>query len=138
LIGVIDASVALSWFLQDEESPASDRLFALVADEGAVVPSLWRLEIANALQVAVRRNRIDRAYRDGTIQRAGRLPIEVDPETDTHAWTRTLHLSERHNITVYDAAYLELALRRGVPLATRDQDLAKAALDSGVTVLPAH
>jgi predicted nucleic acid-binding protein len=137
LIGVIDASVALSWFLQDEHSPASDQFFALVADEGAIVPSLWRLEIANALQVAVRRNRIDRAYRDGTIQRAGRLPIEVDPETDTHAWTRTLHLSERHNITVYDAAYLELALRRNVPLATRDQDLAKAAVASGVTVLPA-
>ena len=138
MIGVIDASVALSWFLQDEQSPASDRLFALVAEEGAVVPSLWRLEIANALQVAVRRNRIDRAYRDGTIQRAGRLPIEVDPETDAHAWTRTLHLSERHDITVYDAAYLELALRRGVPLATRDRDLAKAAIDSGVTVLPAN
>jgi len=138
LIGVIDASVALSWFLQDEQSPASDRLFALVAEEGAVVPSLWRLEIANALQVAVRRNRIDRAYRDGTIQRAGRLPIEVDPETDTHAWTRTLHLSERHDITVYDAAYLELALRRGVRLATRDRDLARAAINSGVTVLPVN
>ena len=138
MIGVIDASVALSWFLQDEQSPASDRLFALVAEEGAVVPSLWRLEIANALQVAVRRNRIDRAYRDGTIQRAGRLPIEVDPETDTHAWTRTLHLSERHDITVYDAAYLELALRRGVRLATRDRDLARAAINSGVTVLPVN
>ena len=137
MIGVIDASVALSWFLQEEQSPASDRLFEQLAEEGAVVPSLWRLEIANALQVAVRRNRIDRAYRDATIHRAGRLPIEVDPETDTHAWNRTLHLSERHNITVYDAAYLELALRRGVPLATRDQDLAKAAVDSGVTVLPA-
>ncbi len=137
MIGVIDASVALSWFLQEEHSPASDHLFAQVAEEGAIVPSLWRLEIANALQVAVRRNRIDRAYRDATIQRAGRLPIEVDPETDTHAWTRTLHLSERHNITVYDAAYLELALRRGLPLATRDQDLAKAAIASGVSVLPA-
>ncbi len=135
MIAVIDASVALSWFLQDEQSPASDRLFSQVAEEGAIVPSLWRLEIANALQVAVRRNRIDRAHRDGTIQRAGRLPIEVDPETDTHAWTRTLHLSERHNITVYDAAYLELALRKGVPLATRDQELAKAAVESGVTVL---
>lgn len=138
MIGVIDASVALSWFLQDEQSPQSDRLFALVADEGAIVPSLWRLEVANALQVVVRRNRISRAYRDGTIQRAGRLPIEVDLETDAHAWTRTLHLSERHSITVYDAAYLELALRRGVPLATRDQDLAKAAVDTGVAVLPTN
>ena len=138
MIGVIDASVALRWFLQEEHSPASDHLFAQVAEVGAIVPSLWRLEIANALQVAVRRNRIDRAYRDATIQRAGRLPIDVDPETDTHAWTRTLHLSERHNITVYDAAYLELALRRGLPLATRDHDLAKAAIASGVTVLSAN
>ena len=138
MIGVIDASVALSWFLQDEQSSASDRLLSQVADEGAIVPSLWRLEVANALQMAVRRNRIDRAYRDATIQRAGRLPIEFDPETDTYAWTRTLHLSERHNVTVYAAAYLELALRRGVPLATRDQDLAKAAVESGVTVLPTN
>ena len=138
MIGVIDASIALSWFLQAEQSPASDRLFAKVAEEGAVVPSLWRLEIANALQVAVRSKRTDQAYRDGTIQRAGRLPIEVDLETDAHAWSRTLHLSERHNISVYDAAYLELALRRGVPLATRDQDLARAAHESGVTVLASN
>lgn len=133
---VIDASVALAWLMQDEHSPESDRLFESMPGEGAFVPSLWRLEVANALQVAVRRNRIDVHYRDGAIQRLSRLPIEVDPETDAHAWTTTLHLAHRHNITVYDAAYLELALRRGVPLASRDQHLVKAALDSGVTVLP--
>jgi len=136
LIGVVDASIALSWLLQDEHRPASDRLFEMVSDEGAVVPSLWRLEIANALQIAVRRNRITGAYRDATIQRLERLPIEVDSETDAQAWGTTLRLSDRHSLTVYDAAYLELALRRGVPLATRDRDLAKAALESGVTVLP--
>jgi predicted nucleic acid-binding protein len=136
LIAVVDASITLNWLLSDEQSPASDRLFDLVTDKGAIVPSLWRLEIANALQVAVRRNRIDLAYRDTTIQRLQRLPIEIDPETDVHAWTTTLHLSDRYRLTVYDAAYLELALRRGLPLASRDQDLVKAALASGVTVLP--
>jgi predicted nucleic acid-binding protein len=136
LIAVVDASITLNWLLSDEQSPASDRLLDLVTDKGAIVPSLWRLEIANALQVAVRRNRIDLAYRDTTIQRLQRLPIEVDPETDVHAWSITLHLSDRYRLTVYDAAYLELALRRGLPLASRDQDLVKAALASGVTVLP--
>ena len=135
MIAVIDSSIALNWLLHDEHTPESDRFFDFVSDQGAIVPSLWRLEIANALQVAVRRKRIDGVYRDRAIQDLQRLPIEVDSETDAHAWTTTLQLSERHTITVYDAAYLELALRRGVPLATRDRDLARAALESGVTVL---
>lgn len=137
MIPVVDASITLNWLLDDQQTTASDQLLDMVASNGAIVPSLWRLEIANALQAAVRRNRIDLTFRDAAIQRLQRLPIEVDPETDTQAWTATLHLSDRHGITVYDAAYLELALRRGVPLATRDQDLANAAVDSGITVLPA-
>jgi predicted nucleic acid-binding protein len=138
LIAVVDASLVLNWVLHDEQSPQSDRLFDLVAREGGIVPSLWRLEIANALQVAMRRNRIDQAYRETTIQTLQRLPIEIDQETDAHAWTTTLRLSDRHRIAVYDAAYLDLALRRGLPLATRDQDLVRAARESGVTVLPAN
>ncbi|MGB7845447.1 MAG: type II toxin-antitoxin system VapC family toxin [Candidatus Acidiferrum sp.] len=138
MICAIDASVALSWVLQDEQSPASDGLFESVAKDGAVVPSLWRLEVANALQIAVRRNRINGAYRDGAIQKLSRLPIEVDADTDAQAWGNTLHLADRYRITVYDAAYLELALRHGVPLATLDQDLERAAFESGATVLPAN
>jgi predicted nucleic acid-binding protein len=136
LIAVIDSSITLNWVLYDEHTPESDELFDLVSEWGAFVPSLWRPEIANALQVAVRRKRIDAAHRDRYIEKLQQLPIEVDSETDKQAWNATLQLSERHNITVYDAAYLELALRRSLPLATRDQRLAKAAREAGATILP--
>ncbi len=136
MIGVIDASLALSWLFEDVQTVQGMRLLHQVSQSGALVPSLWRLETANALQMSLKRGRCNFAFRDFALLRLGELPIEVDSETDKQAWTTTLHLSERHNITVYDATYLELALRRGLPLATRDRHLAKAAVDSGVTVLP--
>lgn len=133
---VIDASVTLSWLIRDEHTLADDQLFERVAYSGASVPSLWRLEVANALQIAVRRNRIDVSSRDLALESLGKFRIEVDTETDDRAWTTTLQLADRHKLTVYDAAYLELALRRDLPIATRDQQLARAAKDSGVSVLP--
>jgi len=136
LICVIDASVTLSWVYTDEHSAASDALLARVADQGAVVPALWRLEIANALQVGVKRKRIDAAYRDSSIQIFLRLLIETDLETNDYAWTTILQLADLYHLTVYDASYLELALRRALPLATRDQDLAVAATAAGVVLLP--
>ena len=136
MICVIDASVTLSWVYSDEHSADSDALLARVADQGAVVPALWRLEIANALQSGIKRKRIDAAYRDSSIQLLLRLPVETDPDTNDHAWTTTLHLADLHQITVYDASYLELALRRGLPLATRDDQLAAAAGSAGAILLP--
>ena len=136
MISVIDASVTLSWVYTDEHSAASDALLARVADQGAVVPALWRLEIANALQVGIRRKRIDAAYRDSSIQIFLRLPIEIDLETNDYAWTTILQLADMYQLTVYDASYLELALRRTLPLATRDEDLAAAASTAGVVLLP--
>jgi len=99
-------------------------------------PALWRLETASALQNGIKRKRIDAAYRDSAIQKLLRLPIEIDPDTNDYAWTTTLHLADIHQITVYDASYLELALRRGLPLATRDEQLAAAAISAGATLLP--
>jgi predicted nucleic acid-binding protein len=136
LICVIDASVALSWVYSDEQSAASDALLARVADQGAVVPALWRLEIANALQVGIKRKRIDAAYRDSSIQIFLRLPIEIDLETNDYAWTTILQLADLYQLTLYDASYLELALRRTLPLATRDEELAAAASAAGVAPLP--
>jgi predicted nucleic acid-binding protein len=136
LIGVIDASVTLSWVYTDEHSAASDALLARVANQGAVVPSLWRLEIASALQNGIKLKRIDVAYRDSSIQKLLRLQIEIDPDTNDYAWTSTLRLADIHQITVYDASYLELALRRGLPLATRDDQLAAAAARAGAILLP--
>jgi predicted nucleic acid-binding protein len=136
LICVIDASVTLSWVYTDEHSAASDALLARVADRGAVVPQLWHLEIASALQNGIKRKRIDAAYRDSAIQQLLGLPIETDPDTNDFAWTTTLHLSDIHQISVYDASYLEVALRRGLPLATRDDQLATAAASAGAILLP--
>lgn len=136
MIGVIDASVTLGWILREEGAHAVDLLFAQVAREGAIVPGIWRLEVANTLRVGIKRLRIDSAYRDAAIRRLSLLPVDVDNETNEHAWTRTLHLSEVHGLTVYDAAYLELAMRLGVPLATRDIELADAGQTAGVSLLP--
>ena len=136
MICVVDASVTLGWVFTDEHNATSDALLAQVADHGAVVPLLWRLEIASALQNGIKRKRIDAAYRDSAIQKLLRLPIEIDPDTNDYAWTTTLHLADVHQITVYDASYLELALRRGLPLATRDEQLAAAAISAGATLLP--
>jgi len=132
---VVDASLALSWLFVDEQTPQSMSLLDKVAVSGAVVPALWRLEVANALQTSIKRQRISPAQRDASIQKLCVLPIEVDSETDSRAWTTTLHLADLHRITVYDACYLELSLRCGLPLATRDDRLAAAAGNAGAILL---
>ncbi len=132
---VIDASLTMTWYFEDEATPATEELLDTVARTGAVVPPLWRLEVANGLQSAIRRKRIDAAYRDASIADLGRLPIAVDPETDAHIWTTTLFLSDRHGLTIYDACYLELAQRRNLPLATLDHQLRAAGEALGLSLL---
>jgi predicted nucleic acid-binding protein len=100
-----------------------------------VVPSLWRLEVANALQMAVRHKRIDAKFRDASIADLRVLPIAIDPDTDRHAWGSTLILAERCHLALYDAAYLELAQRAGLPLASLDSQLRAASKAVGVTLL---
>lgn len=133
---VVDASIALAWSFEDERTPEVDQILERVLARGAVVPAIWPLEIANTLQMALRRKRIDAAYRDATIQDLRRLLVVVDAETNTLAWTSTLQLSDRFALTAYDASYLELAIRRQLPLATLDRQLADAARASGIEVLP--
>ena len=82
---------------------------------------------ANVLEMSRRRGRHDADFRDATLADLVQLPIQVDGETDNHAWAETLRLAERHKLTLYDAAYLELAQRRNLPLATLDRDLRRAA-----------
>jgi predicted nucleic acid-binding protein len=106
-----------------------------VAEAGAVVPALWKLEVANGLQMALRRKRIDSAYRDAALGHLGRMPITVDVDTATHAWTGTLQLADRFGLTLYDAAYLELARRRALPLATLDAQLRDAGRSLGIALL---
>lgn len=132
---VIDASLTLAWYFEDERTLAVDGLLDRVVREGAVVPSLWKLEVVNGLQIAIRRRRIDAAYRDDALQQLGRLPITIDAETGAHAWSTTLNLAQRFGLTIYDATYLELAQRRALPLATLDRALGVAAPVLGIPSL---
>lgn len=132
---VLDSSATLAWVYSDEITTAIGEVFARLNERGAWVPALWRLEVANVLQMGVRRGRHDAAFRDAALTDLGLLPISVDPDTGRHAWNATLHLAERHKLTVYDAAYLELAQRRGLPLATLDADLRVAASAERVVLL---
>jgi predicted nucleic acid-binding protein len=134
--GVVDSSIALTWCFEDEASPETDRLFERVRDDGAVVPGLWHLEVANVLLQAERRGRIGRADVARRLMLISDLPIATDQETTPRAWRETLSLARAENLTAYDAAYLELAERRGLPLMTRDNELGAAAKRLGVTVFP--
>jgi len=132
---VIDASLTVAWLFSGERSDTVQAILRRVAAEGALVPSLWRLEVANVLRNALRRKRCDIGYATRRLERLGRLQIVVDPETDHRAWGRTRQLSIEHDLTVYDAAYLELGIRRRRPLAPRDAALIKAARGAGLDVL---
>lgn len=129
--------MAIAWLFADERTDAAHAVMLRVVSGGAFVPSLWRLEVANVLRNAVRRGRCDEAYVDRSLERLGRLPVEIDDETSMHAWTATRALSREQGLTSYDAAYLELAVRKSQPLATCDADLIAAAGRCGVEVLTA-
>jgi predicted nucleic acid-binding protein len=132
---VIDASLTLTSYFEDEATSATEAILDRVSDAGAVVPVLWRLEVANAFQSALRRKRISADYRDDFLTELAQLPIGVDADTDTYAWTTTLRLAERFGLTIYDATYLELAQRRSLPLATLDKALRKAAVALDISLL---
>ena len=132
---VLDSSATLAWIYSDETTDPIRRLFDAVADDGAVVPALWRLEIANSLTVAVRRGRIDANFRRAVLSDLALLDITTDDHTDVHAWGETLSVADRFHLTVYDVAYLELAQRRNLPLATLDRELRVAAKSLGLHLM---
>jgi predicted nucleic acid-binding protein len=107
-----------------------------VAAEGAIVPHLWPLEIANGLEMAVRRKRFTVPDREETLSVFRRLPINIQAVQREQDWGIVLGLASRHRLTVYDASYLALALEKKLPLATLDEELAAAARAEGVPVLP--
>lgn len=133
---VIDASITVGWMLKDEITPAIEAALQRVIDEGAVAPAHWKLEVANSLRTAFRHHRIELSGRHALLSGLGQLNIQLDDETNINAWGSTVELSDRHGLTTYDAAYLELAVRRNLPLATLDGDLIAAARADGVEVLP--
>ena len=132
---VIDSSITLAWFFEDERTDAADAVLRQVAESGASAPSLWKLEVANGLQMAVKRKRITQAFRDASIADLRALVVTIDAQTDQQAWTTTLQLSDRWRLTLYDAAYLELAQRLDLPLATLDNELRTAGSSLGLSLL---
>ena len=129
---VIDASITLPWYFQDEVTPETEAVFNRVIAEGAVAPAHWKLEVANGFRTALLRQRIDRTYRDESLQDLSNLSIEIDTIGIREAWTTTLDLADRYRLTPYDAAYLELAMRRNLPLATLDKELLAATKLVGI------
>ena len=129
---VLDCSIALAWFFPDEKTAFTEAALDLVALEECWVPAVWRLEFPNALLVAERRKRLRRAERHQILDEASRLRLRVDasvPELRAIS-----ELAERHDLSTYDAAYLELAARQGATLITLDKELAAAAAVASVPV----
>jgi predicted nucleic acid-binding protein len=132
---ILDSSATLAWIYGEETTDAIRQVFDTVVYEGALVPALWRLEVANSLTMAVRKRRIQPDFRRAALADLALLDIKLDSQTDYYAWADTIDLADQFNLTVYDAAYLELARRRMLPLATLDQELQAAAAGIGVTVV---
>ena len=133
---VIDSSIALAWLLPDERSPAVDALADRLAAERPVAPPIWLLEVANALLTARRRDRLADRDVDRLLDIVAALPVELDAEPTHHSLAEVVSLAREHRLTTYDAAYVELARRRRLPLATLDTRLAEACRKAGVAVLP--
>ena len=132
---VLDSSVSLTWCFEDERTHTTATLLERLVESGATAPVLWPLEVLNALAMAERHKRIDAARRQRLSGFLRGLPVSIDDETVIQAWDVTAQLAARFLLTVYDAAYLELAQRRALPLATLDQALRAAAIALGVKVL---
>ncbi|NNE63115.1 MAG: type II toxin-antitoxin system VapC family toxin [Gammaproteobacteria bacterium] len=133
---VLDCSIAAAWLFEDEKTPATDKLLGQLCDDSAIVPNLWHLEIGNVLIQAERRGRITASQISTRLELVTNLPIETDTETDIRAFREIMTLARTQTLTTYDAAYLELAIRRGIPLATLDKALIRAATQASVETIP--
>ena len=129
---VLDGSITLSWLFLDERDPYADAIVGKLPNIEMLVPRLWHLEVANVLLVGERRGRCTEADTTNWLRFLSGLPIAVDGSTEARAWSDTIGLARRHGLTEYDAAYLELALREGLPIATLDAKLEAAATAVGV------
>jgi predicted nucleic acid-binding protein len=133
----LDGSLTMAWCFEDEASPETDEIQDwLTAGARAYVPTLWHLEIANVLWSCERRKRVTEADSVRFLAVLEALDITTDDQTQKHAARSTLGLARQHDLSVYDSAYLELAMRMGLPLASKDKALRKVAQAVGVKILP--
>lgn len=129
---VIDSSVVLAWYFADESDPYADSVAKSLKKATAVVPTHFHLEIANILVVGERRQRSSNAQATAFLTRLAALPLIVDGQTVASAWSDTMALARSHKLSAYDAAYLELATRESLPIATLDDDVKDAAIAIGI------
>jgi predicted nucleic acid-binding protein len=127
--------MALAWCFEDEATPQADAILEQVRQGGAVVPALWHFEIGNVLLTAERRRRLTQERGTRMLAVLAALPIATDDTTSARITRDVVPLARQHGLTAYDAAYLELAIRTGGPLATRDAALLAAGKASGVATL---
>jgi predicted nucleic acid-binding protein len=130
---VLDASMTLSWAFEGECAPFTVAVLKSLETVHAVVPALWPIEVANVLRTAERRGRMDVAARTAFLERLWLLPIAIEHRPAAWLAQQILPLARVHNLSAYDAAYLELAIREALPLATLDDELRRAACAAGVT-----
>jgi len=133
---ILDASIALAWCFEDEASPETSALLDRLGAESASVPQLWRLEIGNVLIQAERRNRLTEAKMLEFLGLLEEIHLDVDHSLDAKHHREIIRLARAHKLSTYDATYLELALRKGLPLASKDAALRQAAASLGLAVLP--
>ena len=133
---VLDCSIAAAWLFEDEASPETDNLLERLREDGALVPTLWHLEVGNVLIQAEKRGRLTAAQISVRLELLANLPIVTDTETSPRAFREILTLARSQALTTYDAAYLELAIRCGVPLATQDKSCVRAAKAANLKTLP--
>ena len=132
---VLDTSVTMRWFFGDgkpQELAYADKVLDAMKDATALVPVTWGLEVANVISKAEAKGLVTEARSGAFLEMLDGVDIEVDAATFAHALSDTLQVARRYKLSVYDASYLELALRLGMPLATLDEDLRKAAIKAGV------
>jgi len=132
---VLDCSMTMAWIFSDEGSERTSTLLESLAQDHAAVPSLWAMEVANVLLAATRRGRIKEMELPKLIGYLSNLPIQIDSETAEHVFAVCLPLAKTHHLSVYDAVYLGLALKKHLPLATLDNELAAACRAAGVPTL---
>jgi predicted nucleic acid-binding protein len=132
---VLDCSIASAWVFEDEDNAYANRVADFLTEATAYVPELWHLELANTLLVGERRKRTSEAIVTQFLQTASDFAIIVDSQTSLHAWGASVALARNHSLSVYDASYLEIAMRRGIPIATLDKSLLRAAQALGVSRL---
>lgn len=132
---VLDASFALAIALEEAGPHAGAAILDRLARDGAVVPPIWRFEVANGLLVAVRRKRLEASRPVAILSEFNLLNIVVDSSSGDRAWGPAFALADRHRLSLYGASYLEVALRLGAPLASLDRALGRAARSEGVETL---